>query len=448
MQSLVGLVPKGDEGKETRLIFHLSYDFPSGGKSINASTPWELCSVKYKDLDFAVRACLRLIANNEWDATILWFSKSDLKSVFHLLGIRPEDWPLLMMKACHPTTGEDLYFVDKCLPFGASISCSHFQRFSNGLRYIFEYITKTQGQIPNYLDDFLFIATCILRCNQLVRRFLELCQELGIPVSLEKTEWATTLIEFLGVLLDGHRKILCISDEKRKKALHQLNNLVDKKSAKVKQLQQLAGLLNFLNRAIVPGRAFTQHMYSKFSGFAQIGKNKRNLHGFVPSKLKRHHHMRLDKEFKDDCRMWIQFLNKGENPEDSSYGYYTTCRPFVDLSPPREALVLQFFSDASAGVRKGFGCYFQKQYAVGTWEAGFIKNKKTSITYLELLALCIGVFIWSPSLVNQRVEVACDNVVAVNMVNNTTSGFRNCMWLIRKLVLRSLESILEYLPVI
>ena len=56
MQSPIGLVPK-DGGAETRLNFHLSYDFPNGG-SLNANTPAELCTVCYNNLDVAVNMCL------------------------------------------------------------------------------------------------------------------------------------------------------------------------------------------------------------------------------------------------------------------------------------------------------------------------------------------------------------------------------------------------------
>ena len=52
MQSPIGLVPK-DNGREMRLIFHLSYKFEDY-KSLNYYTPDELCSVKYHDLDEAV----------------------------------------------------------------------------------------------------------------------------------------------------------------------------------------------------------------------------------------------------------------------------------------------------------------------------------------------------------------------------------------------------------
>ena len=58
IQSLVGLVPKAGSD-QTRLIFHLSYDFKQNDlKSVNFYTPEEICSVKYKDLDYAVNVYL------------------------------------------------------------------------------------------------------------------------------------------------------------------------------------------------------------------------------------------------------------------------------------------------------------------------------------------------------------------------------------------------------
>ena len=44
IQSPVGLVPK-DNGKKTRLIFHLSY--PKDGDSVNSGVPHDWCSVQY-----------------------------------------------------------------------------------------------------------------------------------------------------------------------------------------------------------------------------------------------------------------------------------------------------------------------------------------------------------------------------------------------------------------
>ena len=69
------------------------------------------------------------------------------------------------------------------------------------------------------------------------------------------------------------------------------------------------------------------------------------------------------------------------------------------------------------------------------------KNCKPSIEYLELFALCAGVLAWcdTPRLNNTRIIIFCDNQAVVSMVNNTTSGCKNCMVLLRTLVLNNLK---------
>ena len=62
VQSPLGLVPKAGDN-QTRLIFHLSYDFSDdldSNGSVNHHTPYELCTVKYRDLDHAVKNCLKI----------------------------------------------------------------------------------------------------------------------------------------------------------------------------------------------------------------------------------------------------------------------------------------------------------------------------------------------------------------------------------------------------
>ena len=68
------------------------------------------------------------------------------------------------------------------------------------------------------------------------------------------------------MLPDGHNRILSIPADTVVYAINMLQSVCNKKKATIKEIQQLAGLLNFLNRAIFHGCAFTQHMYVKFSG--------------------------------------------------------------------------------------------------------------------------------------------------------------------------------------
>ena len=233
-----------------------------GGMSLNHYTPKDKCSVKYYEIDHAIFTTF--IWQNQVTGEV-YYAKTDLKSAFHILGLLPLCFQWLVMKCENPFNGKIAYFVDKCLPFGASISCSHFQRFSNALRYILEFQLGMEAVTTNYLDDFLFVSPTRAGCNRVVRWFLSICKRLGVHVAKEKTEWATQKITFLGMLLDGQRFRITVPQEKRRKALTWLNLMLDKKKAKVKELERLAGLLNFLNRAIVPGRVFTRRMYAKFS---------------------------------------------------------------------------------------------------------------------------------------------------------------------------------------
>ena len=106
VQSPVGLVPKV-KGM-TRLIFHLSYDFPkSGFKSVNTYTDRQLCTVKYNDLDDAVRKSLRLLASKDIMNGIIWYGKSDAKSAFRVLPTRPGCWWLMILMAEHPLLGKN-----------------------------------------------------------------------------------------------------------------------------------------------------------------------------------------------------------------------------------------------------------------------------------------------------------------------------------------------------
>ena len=109
--------------------------------------------------------------------------------------------------------------------------------------------------------------------NNMVRQFLEICQNIGCPVALDKTEWGTTQIVFLGILLDGRRHCLMVPEEKVQKALRLLEWVRSSAKITIKTVQKLTGTLNFLSRAIVPGRTFTRSMYDKLKTSDSKGKN-------------------------------------------------------------------------------------------------------------------------------------------------------------------------------
>ena len=148
VQSPVGLVPK-DKGRKTRLIFHLSY--PKDGDSVNSGIPKYMATVKYPDFMEAVKLCLKAGVNASC-------AKSDMSMAFRHGPCSPKSWYLLILKAEHPTSGELLWFVDKCLPLGSSISSRIFQNFSDSVAWVVKH--QTSKPLVNYLDDyFLWISS-------------------------------------------------------------------------------------------------------------------------------------------------------------------------------------------------------------------------------------------------------------------------------------------------
>ena len=164
------------------------------------------------------------------------------------------------MKAQNPKNGKWYYFIDKCMPFGASISCSHFQRFSNAIAHIVKFYTKRDN--INYLDNFFFVHLLKALCNKQIGKFIDICQQINFPVSMEKTFWGTTCLSFLGLLIDTVNQLICVPIEKVQKGEKLIYDILKKKSKKIRlhQLQQLTGFLNFLGKAVMPGRAFTRRL--------------------------------------------------------------------------------------------------------------------------------------------------------------------------------------------
>ena len=429
VQSPIGLVPKADN--KTRLIFHLSYDFGDveQQKSVNHHIPDHICTVKYNDLDCAVCNFLRTLEQYGHLTDTLYYCKTDASSAFRVLPVKVSQRFLLVMKMRHPEMQEVLYFIDKCLPFDSSISCALYQAFSNALKHIAEWriiiIMKIQPALTNYLDDFLFVAISIVLCNGMMQQFLWVCTQLNCPISAEKTVWATPILTFLGVLFNGRTLTLSVPEDKKVNALSLINYATSKKKVTVKFIQKLTGTLNFLNRVIVPGRAFTRGMYSHLKLRDSKGKM-----------LKQFHHVTLNKEFLLDCKVWKQFLLQvGEQNQG-------LCRPFVDFYGKfHNARTVPFYSDVSKAESLGMGAVYENDWFAKNWPNHFIAKYNPSIEFLELYALTVAMIVWggNPELRDRKIIIYCDNESVLHMVNNAVSSCLQCRKLLCILTLNSIK---------
>ena len=183
----------------------------------------------------------------------------------------------------------------------------------------------------------------------------------------------------------------------------------------------MTGLLNFINWAIVPGRAFTRAMYHKLATKDSRGRL-----------LKQHHHVSLNKEYILDCKVWLNFLL-----QDNS----GLCQPFMDFDTTNTYCLTSFHSDTSKNEKFGIGAVFNNKWISGTWPINFIAQEDPSIAFLELYALTVAVVTWQKDreLRDRRVSLFCDNESVMYMINNSSSSCNQCMKLTRILTLGNIK---------
>ena len=89
--------------------------------------------------------------------------------------------------------------MDTALPFYLWSAPQIFNAVAGALQWIFQ-CQVVKG--THFLDDFLLFGSPDSdECRQALKRVLETCARLGMPLALHKTEGAATIITFLGIEL-------------------------------------------------------------------------------------------------------------------------------------------------------------------------------------------------------------------------------------------------------
>ena len=369
---------------EFRLIHHLSYPY---GESVNDGIPRNLASVHYTPLSTAIDKIVQY-------GRYTYLAKADIKSAFRIIPIHPSDYHLLGFK------WEGKYFFDKCLPMGASSSCNIFEKFSSAINWIVQQKCP-DVTILHVLDDFLFISNSKIQCQLALDTFLEICQDIGVPIAPEKTVQPTNYLSFLGIDLDTQLMISRIPDDKIVKFMNIIDEFLDSKSVTLRKLQSLTGMLNFTCSVIRPAKTFSRRLYNLTIGVS-----------------KPYYKIKLNQQVKGDLRIWKTFL--------SNYNKKTF---FLDHIW-RDSNTLQLHTDSCTTI--GFGGVFRNKWIYGTWHHSC---NKLNITLLELYPICIALYIWGNELSNKSINLFTDNMAVVHIINNFSSKDNLIMILLRHLVL-------------
>ncbi|CAC5420125.1 unnamed protein product [Mytilus coruscus] len=273
--SPIGMVNKSDWS--LRLIMHLS--FPNGC-SVNDFVDPNETSVKYTSFDEVID----MVSSLGKGARL---GVQDIKSAFRLLPISPGDFDLLGIYF------DGNFYVDKSLPFGCSIGCALFEKFSTFLHWL---VVSSAGKhsVKQNLDDFIFGGSATLDdCLVLMNTFTELCNELGVPIAEDKTIHPTTRLTFLGLEIDTVDMVVRIPVAKLIKLRSQLQPMTIKRKIKFKDLESLVGLLAFCSRAVPSSRAFLRRFYDVIASFKV---------------MKPFFSVRITSEIREDVLVWLEFL--------------------------------------------------------------------------------------------------------------------------------------------
>ena len=386
----IGIVPKKQPG-EFRLITHLS--FPPG-RSINNGIDKEACSVRYASFDQAVTLVQKLGVGAE-------MAKADVKSAFRLLPIYPGDFDLLGFQF------QGYYFIDKCVPMGAAVSCSLFETFSTFLEFRLKQVTGSNAA-THFIDDFLVAgAASTGQCSTQLKAFQNMCEELGVPLAPEKTVGPTTCLSYLGLEIDSVGQKVKVPQDKVAKLHRDLQKAISSHSMSLVAIQSLIGSLNFVCKAISPGRAFIRRLIDLTQG---VTNPKAQI--------------RIGNGAKRDIEMWIAFLHD-----------FNGTAMFLDDHWVSNASC-DLYTDAAGSL--GFGAYYQGHWTQGLWPPR-LQAQSLSIAFMELFPIVVALEIWGTSMANKKIKMWSDNQAVVAIINKQSSKCSLIMPYVRKLVLCALK---------
>lgn len=379
--SALGAIPK-NEGSEIRLIHDCSR--PVGAALNDYST---LHSVQYQTLD---NACELAKPN-------YFMAKIDLKAAYRSVRIHPDDYHLTGIGWQFQGDKDITYLYDTRLPFGAAMAPSIFHRVTQSVRRMMASLGFSNLVV--YLDDFLCVEETYERCLAAQNTLISLLVSLGFQISWRKVMGPSQVITFLGIVIDTRDCTLSLSGDKVKKLKDKLSWFQSKKRASKRQLQSLAGSLNWACQAVRGGRYFLRRVIDS------VNRLKRQTHK-----------CKLSKAFKLDVKWWLCFLDTFNGSV-----YFRNCETAV------------LMTDACM---EGAGVFTGGDWFYTNWLADAPHLAHLHINYKEVMAALLAFERWAPLWQNKSITVLTDSVVAKAVLNRGScrnelvmSKLRDVFWL-------------------
>ncbi|CAC5402088.1 unnamed protein product [Mytilus coruscus] len=234
--SPLGVIPKPDGG--VRIIHDCSRPL---GSAVNDFAE-DMEKQKFQSVDDAAK----LVTKN------CFMAKVDLKSAYRSVGISCCSQQVTGLQWTFPD-GQTHTFIDKKLPFGSKLAPGIFHRLSQAIRRM---MSRRGFTVIAYLDDFFICERTKQRCAHGLRVLIDLLRKLGFAISWSKVFDPCQKLVFLGVEIDSTSLELRLPLTKLEQLRAELADFKQRKHVSKKQLQSLAGKLNWASSVVHGGRVY------------------------------------------------------------------------------------------------------------------------------------------------------------------------------------------------
>ena len=247
-----------------------------------------------------------------------------------------------------------------------------------------------------YLDDYFIVEDSYEKCRLAQITLIKLLIQLGFQISWKKVVSPSQKIEFLGVLFDSSCCTASLSQSKLAALYEKLEGFRHKTRASKRQLQSLAGSLNWACQVIVGGRYFLRRILDSLQCLKLAS-----------------HKCKLSVQFHKDLEWWLDY-----------------CATFNGMVYQKHSHQQAMHTDAC---NEGAGVFFKGQWYYINWAGDFPNISKLHINYKEVMAIILGLELFAPSLANSEVTVVTDNTAAKGILNKGRSRNKFVMSWLRRL---------------
>jgi len=299
--------------------------------------------------------------------------KVDLKAAFRQIPVDPGDYHLLGYE------WDDHLFIDLVLAMGLRSAAYCCQRLTNAIAFIY---SNMGYHSVNYLDDF----GCADHADAAERAFAalqDLLGRLGVEESRKKACPPNTTMVFLGVQFDTINLTLEVPQSRLHDIRAELEVWLSKDTTSIKQVQSLIGKLVFISKCVPSSRIF-------------LGRLLHFLRG-----MDRDKEAHLSQEFRQDIVWWYKYVGVFNG---------VSMMHLEDWTRPDEFLECDACLEGCGAICCGE--YFAAQFPI------HVKPPEYNINMLELLCINVALKLWGAHLVGKKLLVHCDNMVAVECINN------------------------------